>query len=36
MAVAVTAYAANEGARGFYEQLGFVEQSVTLRFPLDR
>ncbi|HEY3513838.1 GNAT family N-acetyltransferase [Kribbella sp. NPDC051137] len=35
VAVAVSAYAANEGARGFYEHLGFAEQSVTFRLLLD-
>ena len=35
VAVAVSAYAANDGARAFYRQLGFAEQSVALRFLLD-
>lgn len=34
-AVTVSAYAANRGARAFYEQLGFTEQSVALRFLLN-
>ncbi|MFD7159810.1 GNAT family N-acetyltransferase [Kribbella sp. NPDC059898] len=34
VAVGVSAYAANEGARAFYEHLGFAEQSVTFRLPL--
>ncbi|MGW6276180.1 GNAT family N-acetyltransferase [Kribbella sp. NPDC055071] len=36
VAVSVTAYAANRSARGFYDQLGFVEQSVVLRAELEQ
>lgn len=35
-AVSVTAYAANRPARAFYNQLGFIEQSVVLRATLDQ
>ncbi|MGZ0148659.1 N-acetyltransferase family protein [Kribbella sp. WER1] len=34
VAVSVTAYAANEGARAFYDRLGFAEQSVVLRLVI--
>ncbi|HZX02088.1 GNAT family N-acetyltransferase [Kribbella sp.] len=35
VAVTVSAYAANDGARAFYKHLGFAEQTVAFRLLLD-